>query len=192
MSQIPPCSFRITCHGEAELPEDDPRIGTYRANRFIRVGVAAQLTEAMLLVECALERHFDRPPSAIPFSPHHVRITDPRDWLVVGGRVACERIEWLAPAISDDERARLCSEVHRLRDKAAFERGWDNYSTADSLESRADLLELHLVDRTWCASSTLAILTARYRASFREAGLPHEVSTTCPVTEVRGLSYVPI
>lgn len=193
MSQIPLYRFRITCHGRSELPEDDPIYGTWWARSFIHLGGADQLTDAMLLAErYASERESCQPEGVLRFSPHRVLIQDPRMWLVVGGRFEDERIGWLAPVASVDETARVRTEIRRLRGEASFERGWDNYSTADSLDSHADLLELHLVDPTWRAPAALAVLSAKYRAGFRQAGLPHEVSKARPVIEAWGLSYVTI
>lgn len=191
MPQILLYRFRIICYGQTELLEDNPIDGTYWAHSSIQITGAHQLTDAMLLAErYASERRSFQPEGAIRFLPDRVLIRDPRNWLVIGGRFTGERIEWLAPVTSHDEASRMRLEIQRLRNEAGFERGWDNYSTADALESRADILELHLVDPTWHASATLAVLTARYRDGFRQARLPHDVSEARPTIETWKLSYM--
>jgi hypothetical protein len=189
MSQTTSCLFRIICHGHAELPEDNPIYGTYWIESFLHLGDADGLTPAMLLVErYASERERYPLEGALDFRPHRVLIRDRREALVLGGCFGGEHIEWIAPVAPSDARAHsLRSEIQRLRSEASFERGWDNYSTAKGLESRADLLELPLVDAFWYAAATLAVMNAAYRARFRAASHPYETSKTHPVIEAWSL-----
>ena len=142
----------VVCYGRTELPEDDPVYGTYRTRGVVHLGVCVNLDSAITLAE----RSIALPPltlirsrRVLDFAPERIIIRDSKSRLVLAGEITRTYLVWLPPITSDDETYIIRAAAGRLHDEASFERGWDNYSTAEGLERRAEFLEGHLVDPVW-------------------------------------------
>ncbi|GKW07673.1 hypothetical protein [Pectobacterium carotovorum] len=83
------------------------------------------------------------------FSPRQVRILDRFGKLVLGGVFAGDNIQWTRPVSSDVEAKKLYSQSEELREDAAIEASWDNYSTAERMREQANRLLLADADRRW-------------------------------------------
>ncbi len=168
----------VVCVGRAELPEDDPRLGTYWTRRSVTLGRCVTLDAAITLAEQAIGQppltlfHESRPRA---FSPEGVIMRDSESRHVLTGEISrWGYLVWFPPITSDDETYTLRAVAKHLRGEASFERGWDNYSTAEGLEQRAAFLEGHLVDPFWQAQVTQTLKLRAPLGLARRYSEPHE------------------
>jgi hypothetical protein len=149
-----PCGNKLTviCFGRIELPEDDPMLGTYSTGRAANLGSCTSLDAAITLAEQSIGQPgltLITVPTASDFAPERINIRDSASRLVLAGEITRSYLVWFPPVTSDDETYTFRAVAKELRNRSAFEHGWDNYSTARSLERRAEMLEGHLVDPLW-------------------------------------------
>lgn len=152
-------SFKLTCFGRLELPEEDPIFGTYWMPCSLDVGTAADIKHAIALAECYAHDPESRyiGASRRRLDPLRILVHDASNRLVLGGRVAPEGLMWSTPVASEDEATSVRNEVGELHSLSSSEAGWDNHSTAQGLWDRADVLETRLVDPCWRSDALAAL-----------------------------------
>lgn len=158
-------TLTVLCPGRIELTQDDPAWGTYWTRYNATLGVCTNLESAMAIAERSIAQPpltLIRVPEAHDFDPQRIVITDSERRRVLAGALT-RYLVWLPPVTSDDETQTLAATAKRLREEASEERGWDNYSTAEGLEHRAEFLEDHLVDPVWQAEVT-HMVKLRYKS----------------------------
>ncbi|QTL39097.1 hypothetical protein ACNFJN_15665 [Xenorhabdus budapestensis] len=152
--------FTVLVDGDAECPEDDPNYGTYYSKKTLTVCKTSTLTDAVQKLKVLIEEDnwafrdedvdyydpdFGRDMGPISFNPRRVTIYDRYNRRVLGGYIT-PKIIWARSVTRKDELVALEKERQRLRDESSYERGWDNYSTAQYLWTKADSLLLHVTD----------------------------------------------
>lgn len=142
-------NLTVVCYGRIQCPEDDPLFGTYWTRGGVKLGVCANVDSAITLAERSIAQPsptFLRVPSALAFVPDRVIIRDSKSRLVLAGEISRTYLVWFPPITSDDETYTIRAAAKSLRDLAFLEHRWDNFSSAEDFQRRADFLEGHLVD----------------------------------------------
>lgn len=118
----------------------------------MRVGDSHTIADAIQLIEGRLaqaEFDLDDRNGLLSFSPRFFVVRDDKQRLAFAGQVWGAEIQWWSPVSSEEEADEVRAEADRLREEAAFEAGWDNFSTARNLRFQAVVLEGRLVDPIW-------------------------------------------
>lgn len=147
--------FQVRLHSQTEYVEDNPLDGTFWLNEMTLVGHCGLLADATTLAEAAVVQMLNRsvpchqdPGCALDYVPRRVVINDRFGNLVLCGTVSNGILGWLKP-VEDEAEAALRKSIDALYAEAAFESGWDNYSTAQGLREHARRLESRLVSPQW-------------------------------------------
>lgn len=147
--------FQVRLHSQTEYVDDDPLEGTYWMNEASLVGQCGLLDDATPLAEAAVRHMLNRsvpfhqdPGRPLRFAPRRIVINDRFGNQVLYGTVNNGTLGWLKPVEGEAESA-LRKSIDALYAEAAFESGWDNYSTAQELREHARCLERRLVSPQW-------------------------------------------
>jgi hypothetical protein len=147
----------IIVDGVSEFPEDSG-VGTYWSSTRLELGHARGPSNAIAFVEAYAQQPRDRDRDDLAaFCPQSFTILDGDGHLVLGGQVYGHEIRCAAPATTDEEAVTLERLAKEVNSKGSFEHGWDNYSTADQLWRRAELIAARLVDPQWRSLSIQAL-----------------------------------
>lgn len=172
--------FSVIVLGTTEYPEDDPTYGTYTRDESFSVCIGATLTD--VINETNDINHCDawsfrdddkdyydsdlgHDCGPISFSAHFVVIYDRYHRKVIGGRVSQKGILWTEPVKSEIEAIALRQRRDELYSEAAFEAGWDNFSTARNLRREATALLLADVASCWRGHPEVLMIAAKSPAS---------------------------
>ncbi|WP_052118552.1 hypothetical protein [Erwinia oleae] len=169
--------FEIRVTGMTEYPEDDPIYGTYYLEETLTVcefsTISGAVEKLVLLYETDSwpirdegEDYYDSdlghdcgPRS---FSPRFAQVYDRQNRRVLCGDFS-RGLVWFKPLTTPQDIATLQAKQCSLREEAAFESGWDNYSTARDLRAQATRLEMYLTDKRYaCLPEVQNLATRRY------------------------------
>ncbi|WP_210510788.1 hypothetical protein [Pantoea ananatis] len=155
--------FGLTVSGRMEFPDDDFYPGTYWCDAEISLGRADSLQEAMeLLVKADLSGDWKQEEhGGYGFEPHIATITDIAHRVVLRGNA--RTLEWAVPETDPAAFERIAAQKQALREKAAYESGWDNYETARQLRQKADMLDLTSVHAVWANHPHVAEALREYQ-----------------------------
>ncbi|EXU77230.1 hypothetical protein BG55_01000 [Erwinia mallotivora] len=169
--------FTIRVTGMMEYPEDDPVYGTYDVRAVLDVCDSSTISGAVENLLCLHESdewpirdenedYYDselgHDCGPVSFTPKFAEIYDRRHRRVLCGDFSAG-LTWFTPVSSQEDVAALRTEQCVLRDDAAVEVSWDNYSTAERLRDRATRLSMHLTDLRYAAlPEVVALATHSY------------------------------
>lgn len=169
--------FEIRVVGMTEYPEDDPTYGTYFREEILTVcesstigGVVGKLVHIYETDSWPIrdenEDYYDsglgHDCGPLSFSPHFVAVYDRDNRRVLCGDFS-NGLVWFMPLLASQDIAILQAKQCSLREEAAFESGWDNYSTARGLRAQATRLDMYLPDKRYaCLAEVQNLATRRY------------------------------
>ncbi|ECA1950203.1 hypothetical protein EJH27_01885 [Salmonella enterica subsp. enterica serovar Virchow] len=169
--------FEVRVTGMTEYPEDDPVYGTYELEEILTVCASSTISGAVEQLSHLCEsgdwpvrddeeEYFDsdlgHDCGPLSFSPRFAEIVDRNNRRVLCGDFSCG-LTWFKPLTSLQDIATLQAKQCSLRREAAYESGWDNYSTARDLRSQARRLDMYLTDRRYaCLPEVQNIATRRW------------------------------
>lgn len=78
-----------------------------------------------------------------------VCLKDRLNRIIFSGIIDGKIIHWIKPIYDKISITKLNAQINQLQEEAAFEAGFDNYSTAESLRTHANNLGLALVDNRY-------------------------------------------
>lgn len=168
--------FEIRVIGMTEYPEDDPIYGTYYREEILIVCESSTISGAVKKLARLLETcewpvrdedddYYDsdlgRDCGPLSFSPRFAEVYDRNNRRVLCGDFS-NGLTWFRPLTTQQDIATLRAKQRSLCEEAAFEAGWDNYSTARDLRAQATRLEMYLTDKRYACLPEVQNLATRH------------------------------
>ncbi|HBM3184904.1 TPA: hypothetical protein LVM22_001169 [Klebsiella oxytoca] len=168
--------FQIRVIGLTEYPEDDPVYGTYQREEVLTVCESSTITGAVEKLirlyetdswpvrdddEDYYDPNLGHDCGPVSFSPRFAKVFDRDNRPVLNGDFSCG-LTWFMPLTSRNDISTLQAKQNALREEAALEASWDNYSTARDLRTQAARLELYLVNKQYASLPEVRQLATRY------------------------------
>jgi len=156
--------FSVVVAGTTTYPEDDLNCGTYTREETYSVCTGATLSEVITQITEISQRrawafrdeekdYYDaelgHDCGPVSFFAQSVCISDRLGRKVLGGCIRNGKIFWIIPVKDNAAAAKLHQQCNALLAEAAFESGWDNFSTAKTLRREARQLLLADVAPFW-------------------------------------------
>ncbi|MFG6076892.1 hypothetical protein [Erwinia sp. OPT-41] len=169
--------FEIRVIGMTEYPEDDPIYGSYYREEILTVCESSTISGAVEKLarlyetdswpirdedEDYYDSELGHDCGPLSFSPRFAEIYDRQSRRVLCGDFS-QGLIWFMPLTPPQDIATLQAKQCSLREEAAFESGWDNYSTARELRAQVTRLDMYLTDKRYaCLPEVKNLATRRY------------------------------